>query len=615
MASQNEGFWSRSWSLLTRDEGWFKPLLVLAAAQMVPIVGAFGVSGYALEWGRLTAWGVDAAPKQRNVDLGACIKTGARAFVVALGLGLAIGIIETVAANIFGDILGGLISIAISMLGIVVVRIASLRSAIYQRIGAGYQVDRIYDMIKRDFKGVLRLTGLIAVMYLVFVVVVSILTGILFAIRLGAVLPELIRLSNISGVDEMVVVELVLRSIAGALPLMLVLGYFICILSVFVLLIDTTATSLWMRQFDVANWGESADPLPDTLAPQRETAPAPAEQPVAPAASNESQVIYPTPQAREAGDDAAVTSPIPQVITPAEAAPSTAYQGPTEAPASSSASVDTVPFAFPLEADKQDAIIAETTQSISNMPVEPSARNVTDEERVETIKRAVDATFDEPETEPAPEEQPETEPEPATEFEPEPAIEPEALTEPEVEAEDDDVRQALDSLDILPDEEPEVEVDEAPAFTLDVEEPVVDVEVETTSDGREPELAEEEPPTKTEVWPTPVEQNDDTPALPVEPSIEPVVQVPTAAEAAAVPAGPSGTTVMTFSLASAAASESSSATPVVPEQEDVDDEEETDVFDGESEAEEVIRRVSSHEAVIDALDLTGGGADTTDDAE
>lgn len=41
----------------------------------------------------------------------------------------------------------------------------------------------------------------------------------------------------------------------------------------------------------------------------------------------------------------------------------------------------------------------------------------------------------------------------------------------------------------------------------------------------------------------------------------------------------------------------------------------TRMIDGDSEAEELIQRISSHEAVIDALDLTGGGADAPDDGE
>ena len=76
MADGNEGYYSRSWKLLSRDKGWYKPLLVMAVALFVPIVGALGVLGYELEWARLTAWGVDSSPKQKNVQVGKCIKAG-----------------------------------------------------------------------------------------------------------------------------------------------------------------------------------------------------------------------------------------------------------------------------------------------------------------------------------------------------------------------------------------------------------------------------------------------------------------------------------------------------------------------------------------------------------
>ena len=81
---QDAKYFSHSWELLTRDKGWVKPILVLAIAMFVPILGPLAVLGYALEWARLSAWGVDAAPKQRGVKIGGCLVAGWRAFVVIL---------------------------------------------------------------------------------------------------------------------------------------------------------------------------------------------------------------------------------------------------------------------------------------------------------------------------------------------------------------------------------------------------------------------------------------------------------------------------------------------------------------------------------------------------
>ena len=62
MLSRQLGFTS-SWKMLTRDKGWLKPLCVLALVGWIPILGQIVVFGYGFEWARLTAWGIDAAPK------------------------------------------------------------------------------------------------------------------------------------------------------------------------------------------------------------------------------------------------------------------------------------------------------------------------------------------------------------------------------------------------------------------------------------------------------------------------------------------------------------------------------------------------------------------------
>ena len=92
MNAQNLGFMS-SWHMLTRDKGWVKPVLVLTLVGWIPILGQIVLMGYGLEWARLTAWGVDAAPKQRGVDYGKVLSTGGRAFLVSLSLGFVIALV------------------------------------------------------------------------------------------------------------------------------------------------------------------------------------------------------------------------------------------------------------------------------------------------------------------------------------------------------------------------------------------------------------------------------------------------------------------------------------------------------------------------------------------
>ena len=95
MYAQQLGF-TTSWKMLTRDKGWIKPILMLTLVGWVPILGQIAILGYGLEWARLTAWGVDAAPKQRGVAYGKVLATGGIAFLVMLTMGLVTGIVDTI---------------------------------------------------------------------------------------------------------------------------------------------------------------------------------------------------------------------------------------------------------------------------------------------------------------------------------------------------------------------------------------------------------------------------------------------------------------------------------------------------------------------------------------
>ena len=186
-----EKYFSRSWALLTRDKGWIKPILIMTAASLVPIVGFLGVQGYALEWARLTAWGVDSSPQQKNVDVGGCITSGARAFVVSLGLGLAVSLatgLITLLFSVFpgalGMLLGSIASFATTLVTVVTtmfILACQLRCAIYEQIGAGYRIDRVFEMVKRDTNGFARLVLLsflcglvVSAVVLVFVIIIAI---------------------------------------------------------------------------------------------------------------------------------------------------------------------------------------------------------------------------------------------------------------------------------------------------------------------------------------------------------------------------------------------------------------------------------------------------------
>lgn len=270
----SEHYFGRSFAMLRRDKGWLKPLLALSAANLVPIVGPLGVSGYAMEWARLTAWGVDAAPKQKGVRVGECIGSGWRAFVVMFVPGFVFGLVS--------GLLNGLASLTNAgslrtMLGVllpfcqliltVVATVCALHATVYQSFRAGFSYRRIGQMLGEDFGGIMRL----AAMNVLLSLVVGLAVGVLASVTLGMAVGDVVSRYQMwfyADVLETVtwaqmfgfVADLFAQMGAYALPLALIVlvGNVAAVLTK---LIVVNAVGLWMRKFDVPHWGAMNEPL------------------------------------------------------------------------------------------------------------------------------------------------------------------------------------------------------------------------------------------------------------------------------------------------------------------------------------------------------------------
>lgn len=314
MLSHELGFVS-SWKMLTRDKGWIKPILVLALVGWIPIVGAIVLLGYGYEWARLTAWGVDSAPKQRGVNYGKLLTTGGIAFLVSLTMGVIaslVGVVlfgSTYLSVLFpfgaggsllsdpgiGDVgavygmglLGAMTSLVVGVFSLFLgtfISVAMMRSTLYDSFGAGWRVDRLFQMIARDFGGffhtyiVSLVSGLIsrAVSGIVGIIgTMFLLTGALGVISYSHDAGELI--SALVDIGPAPVLFVVIAAIAVAFMLQ--------VLSVAMQLVSINAVGQWFCRFDVNRWGVSGDPLPADV-PHRSSS---AAQPVAPEAPAEQQ--------------------------------------------------------------------------------------------------------------------------------------------------------------------------------------------------------------------------------------------------------------------------------------------------------------------------------------
>jgi hypothetical protein len=271
-AEDNRHYYARSLALLKHDKGWIKPILVLSSALFVPIVGALGVLGYIMEWARLTAWGFDASPKQKNVKIGHCIKSGWRAFIAGLGVAVLLFVIDWLIGKSFESIkaesIGRFISIVIDVLSGTIIFVVSLHAVIYQDFKAGYCFRKIFSMLKQDFGGIARIAGLSAVISLI----VALLVGAIFALvlvnlftRLLSYFPMLEYTDTISGLtvyEGFMLIAALLSLIKSYALAFAALLFLINLGVVFIQIIIINAVGLWMRQFNVSTWGNSSTPLP-----------------------------------------------------------------------------------------------------------------------------------------------------------------------------------------------------------------------------------------------------------------------------------------------------------------------------------------------------------------
>lgn len=294
MRSQELGFVS-SWKMLTRDKGWLKPLLVLTLVSWIPILGQIAVCGYALEWARLTAWGVDSAPKQKGVDYGKVLTTGGIAFLVALSMGMILALLNFIlfrgiyvgtafpmgmSTAIFGDTTGRLLGSAfgggfslLSLLLMMVMNIlfgsfitaAMLRSTLYDSFFAGWRVDRLLQMVVSDLGGFLHTYAVSLIGGLVSWASTAVVTVLGAIIAFGGLAGMVYSASSSYLTQDF----FTMLTHIGPVPVLCVLIlavvalFAVQVVGIAMQLVGINAMGQWFWRFDVSRWGVSSAPLPD----------------------------------------------------------------------------------------------------------------------------------------------------------------------------------------------------------------------------------------------------------------------------------------------------------------------------------------------------------------
>lgn len=401
MYAQNLGFMS-SWHMLTRDKGWVKPVLVLTLVGWIPILGQIVLMGYGLEWARLTAWGVDAAPKQRGVDYGKVLSTGGRAFLVSLSLGFVIALVLQVVfpGSLYmlftGLTAGNAVSVAtamasgaaMSILTMVVsiamgtfLQAATLRATLYDSFSAGWRLNRLFQMIGRDFGGFLKVLLVTLIGGAISGVYAFVVSLVLILVVMGGVMSAtaFVGLSGSYMNGWHFLLEQLLRIGAGPLLLFIVvviaLAFVGSAISTAMSLVSMNAMGQWFCRFDVHRWGVSADPLPSDVPHRGGASDSGMGAPVNPTASDAS-----TAQPGSNGNDFAQSASWSQSGSQAATTTDSAACGSCAAPVQPVAPVDSAATAQPA-APVEPVAPVESAQTAdaegpAEAPVTPSAASL-----------------------------------------------------------------------------------------------------------------------------------------------------------------------------------------------------------------------------------------------
>lgn len=278
------GYFSAAWRDVRNSSGWLAKVAVLALVGLVPVFGQIVAYGYLFGWARDIAWGVHAPLPSRifgNED-GALYRRGFFAFVIALvcslvpwALGMVWGVLTGIGA--FWSARGGfavalgptmlmlwLLFAAAVVLSLLFFWVGTMRMSIYGRLAPGFQLGRIWAMMRHDFGGLLRILGMAAFLTVATGVVVWAAT---LAITLaGALVGVVIGTPMVSTNNPVVLLATVPGLVALVTALVVLCAAFSTAAWAFATALIARALGYWTRQFDVPSWCGQDDPMPFEMA-------------------------------------------------------------------------------------------------------------------------------------------------------------------------------------------------------------------------------------------------------------------------------------------------------------------------------------------------------------
>lgn len=359
-------YFRTAWADVKHSRGWFGKLLLLGLISLIPIVGPFMVLSYLYGWAREIAWGThEPLPSKifANPDgkywrrMGFLLVIMFVYLLIPNVLSLIVSSIESreVTLTFFGYqtttnpglatlqwVLSALSAVSALVLG-VFAWVGSMRMAIYDRLSAGFQLKKIWKMMRHDSRGILKILG----MYLILMVILGVIAFVfIFIVTFIAVFMISMAYSGfVSGPDLYgsssqslwMLARYVLAAGLPAILLALVFIYGALVFSVFINMMVTRALGYWVMQFEVPLWGGQDDPMPfelvdapkpvveQNIPPEPPVMAAPVASPAAPATE-----VGGTPVGMPAPAPAVAPAPGPEAAPAAAPAPAVATEASQE---------------------------------------------------------------------------------------------------------------------------------------------------------------------------------------------------------------------------------------------------------------------------------------------
>ena len=291
-------YFNSAWGDIKNSPGWFGKLCLLALVNLIPVFGSIVSYGYLYGWAREIAWGTHEPMPARifgNED-GKLYRRGWFIFVLVLvaslvpyfvmqvGSGMqGVGFVSFAAnsRSAAGSIasVAGLLVYLVGFVGLllctVLAWIGSMRISIYDRLSAGFQVGKLWKMLRHDTNGALRIFGMYLLVSLILGIILSVVLFILIFFVTFAGVASLAAsgydLSALQNMSDAQAATLGLRIIAGAGIAgffgIVVVVYLATLASMFAAALVARAMGYWTMQFDVPRWRGQDDPMPFETGP------------------------------------------------------------------------------------------------------------------------------------------------------------------------------------------------------------------------------------------------------------------------------------------------------------------------------------------------------------